>query len=363
MDEDRLTIRYISRVVSCFCIFSLIGCSSLPLMHDVETEPYGLSLTSVAQAPVSNVHIPAQSEWVDYGMIFEAGGEGAWNLYLWGGFAFSVLKRGETFYLYYQGSSDYRTEFDETVLWRAIGVATSKDGIHFTKYEGNPILTWFPNQEGEEGAVSSGVTVGEQGDIFLFYGANTRESLPTINADIRVASSLDGFRFTDLGVVLKSADRLVWGSGDELFSVDAMYDSGQWIVYYIPNGSPRSGKLGVAYGNRYDALTQTSMVTSGGSPISVWGTAGHVKLDQDRYALVLNNVREGRIEVRLVSKQTPYNVSEPVAVYQFDGVQQATLLLDAENEIWFMYYRTFTNSYGVKLAPTGDEPLPTPSFP
>jgi hypothetical protein len=171
---------------------------------------------------------------------------------------------------------------------------------------------------------------------------------------------LDGLSFSDLGVVLNRTDGSVWGSGDELFAVDAIYDSGQWIVYYIPNGSPESGKLGVAYGNQYDALTQTSMVTSGGNPISVWGTAGHVKLDQGIYALVLNNVREGRTEVRRVSAQTPYDVSEPVAVYQFDGVQQATLLLDAEKEIWFMYYRSSANSYGMKLAPAGDRLLPTP---
>jgi hypothetical protein len=56
-------------------------------------------------------------------------------------------------------------------------------------------------------------------------------------------------------------------------------------------------------------------------------------------------------------------VSEPVAVYQFDEVQQAVLLLDEENETWFMYYRTHENSYGVKLAPADDKPLPTSSTP
>jgi hypothetical protein len=300
---------------------------------------------------------------VDYGTIFEAGVAGEWDLYLWGGFAFSVLKRNETYYLYYQGSSDYRTDFDETVLWRAIGVATSKDGIHFTKYERNPILTWFPNQNGEEGAVSSGITMGEQGDTFLFYGANTHESLTTVNADIRVASSLDGFRFTDLNVVLDRTDRSVWGSGDELFPVDAIYDSGKWIVYYIPNGTAESGLLGVAYGDHHNGLTQSSAVTSGGQPLSVWGTAGHVKLTQDTYALILNNVREQRTEVRLLSLQTPNIISEPIAVYQFAEVQQAVLLLDTENETWFMYYRTYENSYGVKLAPAGDKPLPTPPTP
>src|SRR5688572_7737697 len=350
-------------MVVLFCTFSVVGCSNLPPMQHEETQTLGVTQTPVIQAPESNIRIPAQSDWVDYGIVFEAGAPGEWDLYLWGGFAFSVIKNDGTYYLYYQGSSDYRTEFDETVLWRAIGVATSKDGIHFTKYEGNPILTWFPNQMGEEGAVSSGITLGEQGDTFLFYGANTHESPITVNADVRVATSLDGFNFTDLGVVLNHMDKSVWGSGDELFSVDAIYDSGQWIVYYIPNGTAESGLLGVAYGHQYNKLDQSSAVTSGGKPISVWGTAGHVKLDQDIYALMLNNVREQRTEVRLLSLQTPNILSQPVAVYDFDEVQQAVFLLDEENETWFMYYRTIVNSYGVKLASASDKPLPAPSTP
>jgi hypothetical protein len=348
------------------------GETQSPTLNPTRTQPAETAtlsetptLTSLTetQPSESNIRIPTQSDWVDYGTILEAGVVGEWDLYLWGGFAFSVIKRDSTYYLYYQGSSDYRTEIDETVLWRTIGVATSQDGIHFKKYENNPILTWFPNQNGEEGAVSSGVTLGEQGETILFYGANTQEGPTSVNADVRVASSLDGFRFTDLSVALDHTDKSVWGSGDELFSVDAIYDSGKWIVYYIPNGTVESGLLGVAYGDQYNALTQSSAVTSSGQPLSVWGAVGHVKLTQGTYALILNNVREHRTEVRQVSLQTPNTLSEPIAVYQFDEVQQAVLLLDKENETWFMYYRTFANSYGVKLAPAGDEPLRTPSTP
>ena len=316
-----------------FVFIFMIGCSNLgpPLITDI--------------------HIPAQSEWVDQGIILEAGAEGEWDYYLWGGFAFSVIKKDGTYYLYYQGSSDYRTEYDETVLWRAIGVATSTDAIHFTKYAGSPILTWFPNEYGEEGAVSSGITLGEQGETILFYGANTQASSTTISADARVASSLDGFNFTDLGIALNREDRSVWGSGDELFPVTAIHDSGKWIVYYIPNGTSEGGLLGVAYGDQYNELTRSSVVRGNSEPISVWGTAGNIRLDSDIYALILNNVRERRTEVRLVSLQNPNRVSEPVAIYQFDEVQQAVILLDEEKETWFMYYRTHNNSYGVKLAP------------
>ena len=228
---------------------------------------------------------------MDHGTIFEARAEGEWDYYLWDGFAFSIIKKDGTYFLYYQGASDYRSEYDETVRWRAIGVATSADGVHFSKHKSNPILTWNPNQNGEEGAVSSGVTLGEHGEQMLFYGANTEAGGTRVNADIRVASSSDGLNFSDLGIVLDYEDGSVWGSGDELFSVDAIYDQGQWIVYYIPNGSLASGKLGVATGNQYNALTLSSAVLSTNKQISVWGTAGDVKLDQDTYALVLNNVR------------------------------------------------------------------------
>jgi len=311
-----------------------------------------IGCSNLESPPTTEIHIPAQSEWVDHGIILEAGAGGDWDHYLWGGFAFSAIKKDGTNYLYYQGSSDYRTEYDETVLWRAIGVATSADGLHFTKYVGNPILTWFPNQYGEEGAVSSGITLGEQGETMLFYGANTQASPSGVHADARAVSSLDGFNFTDLGIVLNRNDRSVWGGGDELFPVTAIHDSGKWIVYYIPNGTLKGGLLGVAYGDQYNALTRSSAVRSDGKRISVWGTAGTVQLDSDIYALILNNVRERRTEVRLVSLQTPNRVSEPVAIYQFDEVQQAVLLLDEERETWFMYYRTHDNSYGVKLAPT-----------
>jgi hypothetical protein len=326
-------------------VFLAPACSSAPQTQISYTQ------ISATILPERNIHIPEQEDWVDHGIIMEAGVQGEWDYYLWGGFAFSVINRNGTYYLYYQGSSDYRTEYDETVLWRSIGVATSSDGIHFTKYEENPILIWFPNQYGEEGAVSSGVTRGENEETYIFYGANTQESITTVNADIRVASSLDGFNFTDLGIVLDRKDRSIWGGGDELFSVTAIHDLGNWFVYYIPNGTSESGLLGVAFGNSYDALDRSAAVTSDSKPISVWSTAGNVKLDSDTYALILNNVREKRTEIRLISLQSPNIASEPVAVYQFDDVHEAFILLDEEKDIWFMYYRTFENSYGVKLAP------------
>ena len=103
--NDLRIIRYLLLIV----FLPLSGCKS-----------FTQSLQSQAE-----ISIPAQSDWVDYGPIFYQGEPGEWDHYLYGGFTNTVVKKDGIFYLYYQGESDYRTTFDETVLWRAIGVARS----------------------------------------------------------------------------------------------------------------------------------------------------------------------------------------------------------------------------------------------
>jgi hypothetical protein len=225
-----------------------------------------IMLTACIYIPIAERNltypVPPQEAWVDHGTIFTRGELGDWDYQLFGGFALSAIKIDDSYFLYYQGTSAYRSDFDETVLWRAIGVASSPDGINFTKHADNPIVTWFPNQNGEEGAVSSAVTQADDGSIILFYGANIEQDEIHVNADGRVALSTDGFNFTDLGVALDFRDRSIWGSGDELFPVLALRHANRWIVYYIPNGTLQSGRLGVAYGEQPDRLDRSAAVRS-----------------------------------------------------------------------------------------------------
>jgi hypothetical protein len=67
-------------------------------------------------------------------------------------------------------------------------------------------------------------------------------------------------------VVLDHSNRAVWGWGDELFPVIGFHDNGRWFTYYIPNGVPQRGQLGVAWGNSRDNLTNTAQARSGTSP-------------------------------------------------------------------------------------------------
>jgi hypothetical protein len=304
------------------------------------------------------IEVPKQNEWVDYGTIFEAGEEGEWDLYLWGGFTGTAVKKDNTYFLYYQGSSGYRYEPDETVVWRAIGLATSKDGINFTKYEGNPVITWFPSGypdgNGEEGAKSGGVTLDSHGDFLLYYGANTATGPTTVFSDGRLAKSDDGYHFIDVGAPLEHTDRSIWGSGDELAPIATINDRGQWIVYYLPNGRGIGRKLGVAWGNEPDNLSKSAAVRNNFSTISAWGMASAAKIGPKTYAIFTNWVTEPKTEVRLMSLDAPHRLSNVVEEYNFDDFSQATVILDEERRTWFMYYRNGNaDRYGVKLAPAG----------
>lgn len=293
--------------------------------------------------------LPAPDDWIDRGEIFEQGTEGEWDRYLWGGFAASpVLLEGRV-HLYYQGARGYRTAFDETVTWRAVGLATSNDGIRFHKFDRNPVITWFPGEEEEEGAASAAAIATPSGEIAVYYGANTAESKTAVSADARLAWSSDGRAFEDRGVVLDHADSRVWGSGDELFPVAAIVDDGQWIVYYLPNGTLETGQLGVAWGPRPDDLADTAEVTSPTGSVQAWGPASAVRIGDGSYALFTSSARTRRIEARLFHADTPWLVTDPVEVYAWDEVLQGVVLYDPAARAFRLYYRT-GRSYGVKTA-------------
>jgi hypothetical protein len=306
--------------------------------------------------------IPNQADWIDFGPIFEQGEFGEWDYQLYGAFTNTAVKRDGIFYLYYQGASGYRVEPDETVTWRAIGVATSHDGINFAKASENPILTWYPTNNGEEGATSGAVALDNENLINLFYGANTEESAETINADGRLAISSDGINFVDHGIALSHRNYSIWGSGDELFPIMAIHDNGRWYVYYLPNGTLLARKLGVAWGDSPKSLAHSSGVKSGFSGVKVWGTAGFGEIAPDTYALFLNDVTQRKMEVRLMTLNQPEQVSEPVVTYRFPDFQQGTVFLDKESNTWFMYYRR-PGGYSVKLAPAGDIDKTPPEVP
>jgi hypothetical protein len=306
---------------------------------------------------VAEVRVPATASWIDRGEIFGEGPDGSWDRILWGGFAATAVKRDDTFLLYYQGSSAYDERF-ETVTHRAVGLATSTDGLRFQKHPLNPVLRWSPTGGLEEGAASAAALREPGGTIALYYGANTATSRRLVSADGRCSTSEDGMTFADCtDIVLDHRDRDLWGSGDELFPVIALHDGSRRIVYYLPNGRLTRRQLGVAWGTGRTDLDSSAVVTSGGRPVHAWGPAGSARLAPERYALFLSaeadrHSEREHLDVYLMSAATPMLVTGPVETYSFENMSRGTVLLDRETETWFLFYRNRdSTAYGVRTAP------------
>jgi hypothetical protein len=318
-----------------------------------------------AGAQGSPITIPAQADWVDHGLIFTHGAAGQWDNILWGGFAGCITKKDGLFHLYYQGSDGY-DEVEGSVSHRAIGLAISSDGLNFQKHPGNPVLTYSPNNNIEEGAVSCGVSM-DGGEMVMYYGANksTRATSSSINANGMVATSPDGYSFSDQGVALSYADPNLWGSGDEVFPVMSLKapETNQWLVYYIPNGVSQSRLLGIAWGNSRLGLTNSAGVTEpDGDNISTWGMGGGVVGLQDgTYAVFTNDVSTQTMTARIMNPNTPYALSEPVQSYNFADFSSGVVYFDTATNTWYLYYRNAdASAYGVKTAGGANEPVNQP---
>ncbi len=115
--------------------------------------------------------IPSQIDWSVPQVVLEPGATGSWDVLLNGAISpAAVVKKDGTYFLYYIGADGFRST-DGDARHRALGVATSTDGIHFTKYTGNPILTYLPNANEEEGIFSAGATLDLADNVMLYYGA------------------------------------------------------------------------------------------------------------------------------------------------------------------------------------------------
>jgi hypothetical protein len=316
-------------------------------------------------AAPADLPVPQMEEWTDYGPILETGAEGEWD-FMWAGLTpASVVKRDGVYYFYYVAADGYRS-FDDGPRHRAVGVATSLDGIVYTKYQGNPIMTHRPYNGEEEGANSAGVTLDENGRFVMVYGA-AKGPGEYIVADGRFAYSEDGFVFEDAGQSLYHCNLRLYGAGDELFPIAVIQIDGRWVVYYYPNGIRGTERtLGAAWGPALDRLENSTMVLnagSGGIPVDTWGNI--IVLDDE--TLLFFNQRlwwpDTFVEVRVASPQTPYHLSEPVARYDIPDLKRGVVFLDQERRTWFMYYNDFSRFWYVKLAPFGPPDTTPPTRP
>jgi hypothetical protein len=319
--------------------------------------------------PPAELRIPSASDWVEYGAVLQVGSPGAWDMMFAGASVPStVVKRDGVYYLYYGGADGERST-DGGPRHRAIGVATSPDGVRFTKYAGNPVMTHLPNGGEEEGANSAGLVQSPTGELVMYYGGATMINRDEIVADGRLAISTDGFTFADRGRVLDHTNPALFGYGDEIFPLAAYTYDGQWYVFYLTNGGTSPRDVGVAWGPRMDHLPNSARVVDGSPEFPAHLGANVTWLGSDQVLLwVQHNWWPNiRVELRTAHPAQPTQWSAPLAVYDTplwrEHTKFFTVFLDRDRQTWFLYRTTWNAEIVLHLAPAGPTDTSPPSAP
>ena len=315
-----------------------------------------LSLGCASVIP-GDVSIPTQADWTDQGSTGIANGlAGEWDDRLAGISPGAVVKKDGTYYLYYIGADGDRSS-DGGPRHRGLGLATSTDGLTYTKYSGNPVISHLPHFNEEEGVFSVAATLDENGNIVLYYGAvwAVDEVTSTVDVYFGLTRSSDGIHFTHIPYPRRTV-------GAEETPVGVYEHNGTWYVYYI---NTAGWNLDVLSGPEIDDLPTSQGVLSGGT--NIIGGGDVVDIGNGNIAVFLfRDFTQKDIEVRTAAKTSPQTLSAVVETYDFANVDHSSVFADVDTSTWFMYYKEPTaDAIHVKTAPLvigPGAPTPTPTI-
>jgi len=136
----------------------------------------GLSMPAQAQALDT---IPENiSEWTEQGVVLQTDPAISWeeqNVIAVSG----VSKVAGTYYLFYLAGFDGCWDADGDSNHQAVGLATSTDGVNFTKYSGNPVLKpddFLPLQSQEQGIRTGYIQyIPSKNKFYGFFGVESPE--------------------------------------------------------------------------------------------------------------------------------------------------------------------------------------------
>lgn len=136
-------------------------------------------------------------------------------------------QQGQTWRMWYSGGEQYEPN--------AIGYATSPDGIHWTKYSKNPVITPAPRTEWEKERITAAQIIRWKGWYYAFY-IGFRD---VDHAQIGLARSRDGIqdwiRHRDNPIVRPTPNG--WDA-DACYKPYAVLVNGRWMLWY--NGRNKS---------------------------------------------------------------------------------------------------------------------------
>jgi predicted GH43/DUF377 family glycosyl hydrolase len=188
--------------------------------------------------------------------VLDLGASGSWDAVRLG-FP-SVVYLNQKYYMYYQGQ-------DASNVIR-IGLATSDDGITWTRYSGNPILsagatgTW----DSKTAQAPSVIYDFSKGTWKMFYTGSDGTLLQTGYAD-----STDGIVWTKAPNPVVKAGPSAWDNKRVVFSRVHFYN-GVYHCYYSGDDSTNTYTYEIGYAYSSDGTTWTKL----GSPVFSFGAPG-----------------------------------------------------------------------------------------
>ncbi|MHC4867298.1 MAG: hypothetical protein ACYTEX_24765 [Planctomycetota bacterium] len=292
--------------------------------------------------PLREVAIPAQNDWIDQGSILSQGSAGQWDARLDGMLSpCTVIRKDGTLYLYYVGADGNRA--DGGPKNRTVGVATSTDGLNWTKYGSNPIIEYSIDdtapETGEGGTFCAGGYIENNGIVNLFHGGIDEFNPGAVHTDIVLATSSDGLTFANQGIVLLHGDTGVIGD-DELSPIGVIYVGGKWWVYYSAKGSDVvNWTLTLASSDDKTNLNGTVEDVAGSPVGECIGCGDPIKLSESKILVpILDNFTDRDIEMRTTTPAALNDLSTLAVTYDFSDLLHATIYLDRSLGKWFMYY-------------------------
>lgn len=188
--------------------------------------------------------VRAASVWEKYSgnPVLGLGSGGSWDsLGVWDP---SVLNNGTTYMMYYDGGTS--SQYIE------IGLATSVDGITWTKYVGNPVLNTGSPGSWDNLQVSDPCVVFN-GSMYLMYYSGNDGSIMRIG----LATSSDGLAWTKYGgnpILSASSWEGWWVVGPSVIFDGSIYK--MWYTGYDGSHAP-SGYQRIGYATSSDGITWT----------------------------------------------------------------------------------------------------------